>query len=712
MVVVLLAAGGALIGLIIRGEVGAVTGAAIAALAGVAAGYVPVFRDRAEQRRAALEQAAADHAAAAAGLEAAREPRLEEPASGPSLLLRPQFGVVDFTGRVAELAALRAWCEAARPRSVRLLTGGGGVGKTRLALKVAGEWDAAGRTTVVVAAGSESGAVARARAVTSGPVLLIVDYAETRAGLGDLLRAVLDDPGPVRVLLVARSLGEWWDRLSEESSPAVAQLLSDTDPIGLQAPIDDIPDLDLAVSALACFAARLGAAVPAGVVFELPPQRAPVLVLHTAALVAVLRSLTSPPGPLRVAVTDGVLGELLEHEARYWRRSAASAGLTADGPVLKAVVAAAVLLGARDLAEAAAVAGRVPDLAGTPAGGLRQWARWLYGLYPAGPDGRLGSVQPDLLAEHHAVTQLAADPAVADAVLRGLTPVQADQALTVLARAWELDDRAGQVIEAALRADLARLAVPAADVAIQTSARVGVLLARALSDAPATVEELVAIEEELPYPIVTLAMADLAAAQRIRRELPPGTDRQTLARWASTCGLLLSQAGRPADALPPTQEAVATYRELAAALPDRYRPDLADALSDLGAWYSALGRPADALPPTEEAVAIRRELAAALPDRYRPDLADALSDLGVSYYELGRPADALPPTEEAVTTYRELAAALPDRYRPALARALTNLREVLARLGLDNECEAVRIEILGLDDGSPPSGSISPRSCV
>ena len=107
----------------------------------------------------------------------------------------------------------------------------------------------------------------------------------------------------MRVLLLARSLGEWWDRLAEDSAPAVAQLLSAADPIRLGAPVEDVPDQDLAASALPYFAAKLGVAVPSGVVFDLPPQRVPVLVLHTAALVAVLRSMSTPPASLRVAVT-------------------------------------------------------------------------------------------------------------------------------------------------------------------------------------------------------------------------------------------------------------------------------------------------------------------------------------------------------------------------------------------------------------------------
>ena len=719
IVVLLLAAGGALIGLVIRGSVGAAVGAAVIALGGVVAGYVPGFRDRAERQRAERKRAEAEREAAQAGLKAVSEPAVDQSVSGPSLLLRPEFAVVDFVGRSAELAALRAWCELDSPRGVRVLTGVGGVGKTRLALKVAEEWELGGRAAVVVASGKESEALTRARGVSSGPVLLVVDYAETRAGLGHLLQVVLDDPGPVRVLLVARSLGEWWDRLAEESPLAVTQLLFQADAMALEAPIDDIPDADLAASALPYFAAKLAVAPPTSVVFELPPQRVPVLVLHTAALVAVLRSMTSPPGPLQVAVTEGVLGELLTHEARYWRRAARFRGLTGEGQVLKAAIAAAILLGARDLGEAAAVAGRVPDLAGIPRGELRRWARWLYGLYPGESDDRLGLVQPDLLAEHHVMTQFAADPALADAIMRDLTVDQADQALTVLARAWTLQDGAARVIDTALRADLTGLAIPAANVAVQTSARVGVLLAAALSDASATLEDLIKIEQALPYPSVAVASAHLATAQRIRRELSRGTDKAIIAQWANRCGVLLSQVGRPAearqlieeavgiyrelaaampdryrpdlasslaslgatlpdlgrlgDALPATQEALGIYRELAAAMPDRYHPDLASSLVSLGVRFSQLGRPADPLPPAQEAVKIYQELAAAMPDRYGPDLADALTDLSIILWELGRPADALPPTQEAVSTYRELAAAMPDRYRPDLARSLNNL---------------------------------------
>jgi hypothetical protein len=54
----------------------------------------------------------------------------------PSMLLRPEYGVVPFTGRQAELADLLAWCTAAPPVAARLLTAPAGQGKTRLALRL------------------------------------------------------------------------------------------------------------------------------------------------------------------------------------------------------------------------------------------------------------------------------------------------------------------------------------------------------------------------------------------------------------------------------------------------------------------------------------------------------------------------------------------------------------------------------------------------
>jgi Tetratricopeptide repeat len=49
------------------------------------------------------------------------------------------------------------------------------------------------------------------------------------------------------------------------------------------------------------------------------------------------------------------------------------------------------------------------------------------------------------------------------------------------------------------------------------------------------------------------------------------------------------------------------YRELAAASPDRYRPDLAHSLDNLGIRFSQLGRPAEAAAAHDEAMKTRAQ---------------------------------------------------------------------------------------------------------
>jgi tetratricopeptide (TPR) repeat protein len=78
-------------------------------------------------------------------------------------------------------------------------------------------------------------------------------------------------------------------------------------------------------------------------------------------------------------------------------------------------------------------------------------------------------------------------------------------------------------------------------------------------------------------------------------------------------GNRLAELDRPEDALAAAEEAVATFRELAAARPDASRPELARALNNLGMRLADVGRHEDARAAAEEAMAIRRELATARP---------------------------------------------------------------------------------------------------
>jgi tetratricopeptide (TPR) repeat protein len=743
---VVIAVMGAVMGAILGGPVAALAGPVAGVIAGAVAGFIPALRDDERRRRDDTARAEEEASAAQAAWDAVAEPTDQRPQGGLTALLNPDRGVVDFTGRSNEVDTLRAWCASAPRCSVRVLVGACGVGKTRLALKIAKEWEARGREWRHVGLGKEDGAVTAARHVTSGPVLLVLDYAETRTQLESLLQQVLNDPGSIRVLLVARSLGEWWDQLTERSAAAVSRLLTEAEPLYLATSIsDDLSDANLVKAAVPYFADALGVRVPPDVKFQLPDSRVPVLVLHTAALVAVLRSAAKSSNALPVVVTEGLADELLNHEARYWRRTAESAGLPDEGALLKPIVAAAVLLGADNQEEAADLVARVPELADASVAVRYKWARWLYGLYP-GADGKLGSLQPDLLAERHVVQQLSRNANFARSCLAGLTSRQAERALMVLTRAWAHQARAEQLIAAALNDDLATFAIPAADVAIRTKSKLGQLLAEAFCDAPVSSDALALLAHALlpyplPYPSTVLADAYIALVNRVLVTLSGDEDPGVLAEWQARAGQVLYSANHPADALPHAQKAVAAYRVLAKTDPNRYLPDLALSLRALCVPLAQLGPQADAVPIAKEAVTVYGKLATDDPGRYLLDLARSLNNLGstladlrqpanalpmfrevavilqrlppdspdldlalarsranlgITFSQLGRFADALPLAEEAVSRFRELATANPDRHRPDFAEALTNLAVPLSQLGKSDDAlpiaqEAVRI---------------------
>jgi tetratricopeptide (TPR) repeat protein len=90
----------------------------------------------------------------------------------------------------------------------------------------------------------------------------------------------------------------------------------------------------------------------------------------------------------------------------------------------------------------------------------------------------------------------------------------------------------------------------------------------------------------------------------------------------------LADLGRGEDALAASVEAAQTFRELAAARPDAFRPDLAASLNNLSLRLADAGRREQALAAIQEAVTIRRELAARWPDAHQQELERSLQVVG------------------------------------------------------------------------------------
>lgn len=159
------------------------------------------------------------------------------PPRSPADLLRPEQAVVSFMGRDDLLKDLEHWCEPApeeaqtdpasgaansvwgwdeSPVRARLLTGGGGAGKTRLSGELAARMAVRGWTTIRLTTDTTVplGVLSQVRR----SLLIVVDYAETRTQqLHDLLAAVDYNQvtAPVRVLTLARAAGDWWTRAAQ-----------------------------------------------------------------------------------------------------------------------------------------------------------------------------------------------------------------------------------------------------------------------------------------------------------------------------------------------------------------------------------------------------------------------------------------------------------------------------------------------------------------
>ncbi|MFG2819560.1 tetratricopeptide repeat protein [Kitasatospora sp. NPDC048365] len=604
----------------------------------------------------------------------------------PAALLRADTAAVAFHGRDSELADLHAWCADDPAKiAIRVVTGPGGQGKTRLARHLTDTFSRENWVTGHLRSDltDHDTPPDLAPLTTALPLLLVVDYAETRPRLlRRLVTQLHASRHRVRLLLLARSDGEWrTDALS--ATPQVRHLLGAAPvvPLGPLQPAGR-PDRDRnidfrhAVRDLALLLPQVPS-VPNHDWATLADSIRPsddlahprydnALTLQMTALVTLFQH-----GPRPATAVPGTSAEeiLLEHEERFWKDSADTDAfeLGLDTATLKAAVAVAALCGAATSNDAARV---LTVLSAVPAHKTARTAAWLARLYPADPDRFWGSLQPDRIAEYHATRALMESGIDLPALLSAAASDQQAQTIIVLARAAIAHYNADRTDDS--------------DDVLRT-------LGAALDGLSLQYQALRAIMAALPHPtlvITPLAVRLTTALTDVQRELAhedPDTFEPELAASLSNLGAHLSGAGRRAEALTATGQAVEIRRRLAADNPDAFEPDLAASLTNLGAHLSGAGRRAEALTAAEQAVDIYRRLAHANPAAFEPELAASLSNLGNRLSQAGRRAEALTAAEQAVEIRQRLAASNPDAYEPDLAASLSNLGNRLSQAGRRTE---------------------------
>jgi PST family polysaccharide transporter len=447
-------------------------------------------------------------------------------------LLRPEARVVPFRPR-AELDELLRWCHAPANVAVRLVTGEGGAGKTRLAIEFARIAEGDGWQPAWVPPGEEREAVSAARRIAR-PTVLLVDDAETRTGLpGFLTEAAGGLGGPdLRVVLLARNSGEWWQELVDSAGYRLGVVLTAARPVRLR-PVPRGAQTEVFDAAVTEFAARLGVARPAARLTLSDPDAA-LVVVHAAALCAVLDHVEGAADEHPRGSAD-VLESLLRHELRYCAQVAVARGLGLDPRVQRRAVAAACLIGADGESAAAGLMRRLPDFAGS-AELPGQVARWLRDLYPGPPAVSrgatewLGTMHPDRVAEHLIVGELTAQPSLIPALFAGLDEPRAKKALTVLGRAAPNHPGAAALLARALAADPEHLALPALRVALETNPVMDRLIADAVATGAIPAQALERIAAAIPRRSLALAKTAAAVLQRLADASSDGSAERQLAQ--------------------------------------------------------------------------------------------------------------------------------------------------------------------------------------
>jgi tetratricopeptide (TPR) repeat protein len=672
----------------------------------------------------------------------------------PSELLQAQYEVVPYVEITGRRQEVLDWCRCGRPTAGRLIHGPGGLGKTRLMIDVAAtlrsdRWlagflesprdnkEAALRLRKnaleqLVATGDEAG------------VLIVMDYAEGRQDEIDWLVNRLDArprnaTRPVRLVLLARSAGSWWQELHNRTDEVARVFRRSVD--GAQADAEAVKR--------ARQAARFGDAIgleqiPAGDV-RVDFFRASVAAFEPVVLKMGWRKRTDgPPNERRLrhyrdkaafarplalqmeallylAVAeldpdligvDAILDRILGLERRHWAKLIGALDERQEHELRRGVAQVTAVAGVRSRHAATGLLmldrhykREVPDHAWPVLAGLTR----IYGT----DKGNIFPLEPDLLGEHEVATT--ADERLIEACLDWIArlpttgqPEIRKQLIAVLQRATHPEhgaDRAGNaaaLLDHLICSRASEIAAELIGVTIETPGKLGELLGARLD----CLDDETLGSFDAALPLQSLALSDFSyrvAARRVRLaqdltftvrsvEAPEEgsgiAELDHLAARLSKLGMRLSDLGRHEEALAATQEAVDIRRRLFEIRPDAVLPELAGSLNNLGNRLSNLGLHEEALAASQEAVDIYWGLAETRPDAFLSDLASGLNNLGIRLSNLRRRKEALAASQEAVDIYRRLAETRPDAFLPDVASSLNNLGRALSNLGRREEALA------------------------
>ncbi|MBT9100014.1 tetratricopeptide repeat protein [Methylovulum psychrotolerans] len=625
-----------------------------------------------------------------------------------SQLLRADEALVPFdAAQQPSLDLLIKWLDAEWPTAVRLLTGAGGLGKTRLALELCRQRQAAGWCCGFL----DKDHAAKDMALfwdelrqQQQAVLVVLDYAETRQTvLLALVKALLQNPSPhpVRLLLLARGGGEWWDNLPGKDADCETLLASyaTSGPYLLPALYLDASSRRLAYQqALQAYAVALGRPATQYIPDLTGEHFAKPLYLQMAALLALFNEYPQ--------TAEGLTRALLNHERRYWAQALANSGLPNPENLAQQLLALATLAGGFAASnQAHNYWGAVSDYPLQPLE-MAVLFNALTPLYPGSGNQRLPAMQPDLLGEALvAQTLLQAQGArLLDAVLREDTLQYS--ALTVLARlSGHRPDVEGVLVEGLMR-NFGKCCLAVVEVVLETPGKLTALACAVFRGlTPAGQSHAAGLllrffkheSVELGYLAYEVALSEKNKADKKLAKKPKDISaKRDYAKSLDKLSITLHRIGKDAEAVGCSEEAVAIYERLAGKNPDRFEPDYVHSLSNYSIYLSGAGQNAEALGFAQQALAICKRLAEKNPDRFEPDYARSLNNYATRLSGAGQYAEAQGFAEEAVAIRKRLAEKNPDRFEPDYADSLHSYANRLSDAGQYAEAQGFAQQALAI----------------
>jgi tetratricopeptide (TPR) repeat protein len=587
--------------------------------------------------------------------------------SGPNLfsLLRWDFRLAPtLHGRDDDLQKILAWCRGgSNTPTARLITGPGGVGKTRLAATAAEVLRLEGWSAGFLPASSD---LVNMKFGAKG-LFLILDYPEEQPERTSAVLTKLNEfataPYPLRIAFLSRrSFAQWEPEALSLKGRFGRQEISGVGPLSVESGVALIGE------AAANFAALVDKPLPDLRAARTWLAKSPMHRLPLYATAAAVHAVSSPTAMFGLSGAE-LVRQLALREAQRARKTSRALGLGDEG--LPRFLALGILADGlseasiREL-ESARICG--PSAMPDAVTALAKSAWWRA--------GQLIRLEPDA-------------PAVAflDEVLfgpsfpHGRAELLDWLYLALKENASTFGSRLGRILY-----DL--------DVLMDEGSGTHALdasLVRMVTEKPERAFAFARVaESEVPHWAANFA-AHVASILAERAANP-----ENRAHYFNNAASYLSALGRHEEGLTAAQEAADLYRALARASPEAFTPKLAAALNTLAARLSELGRREEALTAAKEAVDIRRALALARPEAFMPDLAASLNNLAVMLSGVGRREEALTAAKETANLYFALALARPEAFMPDLAASLNNLATKLWALGRSEEALTAAQEALDI----------------